>query len=99
LLPTLTGDVNFWLDGHYSAGVTFQGDSDTPITQELATIATCLPGFRRVSVLVDDLRCFDPTLPDLADYPSRSFLVDWANGLGLAWHIEHDIFIARTPGT
>lgn len=25
LLPNLRGDVNFWLDGHYSAGITFKG--------------------------------------------------------------------------
>ena len=27
LLPSLSGDINFWLDGHYSSGITFkEGD-------------------------------------------------------------------------
>ena len=28
----------FWLDGHYSAGVTAKGDKDTPIYEELVCI-------------------------------------------------------------
>ena len=38
LLARLEGDVCFWLDGHYSAGVTFKGPKDTPIAEELAAI-------------------------------------------------------------
>ena len=26
ILPKLKGDINFWLDGHYSGGVTFRGE-------------------------------------------------------------------------
>ena len=37
ILDRLDGAVSFWLDGHFSAGVTFQGDQDTPIREELAT--------------------------------------------------------------
>lgn len=28
----------FWLDGHYSAGITARGDRDTPVAEELARI-------------------------------------------------------------
>src|SRR6185437_3904476 len=38
LLPTITGDICFWLDGHYSAGITFKGPQDTPIIDELTAI-------------------------------------------------------------
>ncbi len=38
LLPKLSGDINFWLDGHYSTGITFKGPQDTPILEELAHI-------------------------------------------------------------
>jgi hypothetical protein len=38
LLPNINGDVNFWLDGHYSMGITFKGERDTPIIQELEAI-------------------------------------------------------------
>lgn len=95
LLPGLEGDVNFWLDGHYSAGPTFKGPQDTPILDELACIAENLPRYRDVRILIDDIRCFDPTIPEYATYPSLDVLVDWARRNRLSWHIEHDIFIAR----
>ncbi|NBW49214.1 MAG: hypothetical protein EBR49_03830 [Betaproteobacteria bacterium] len=95
LLPKLNGDVNFWLDGHYSAGITFKGPVDTPIVAELNTIADNLHRFGKVSVLVDDVRCFDPTLPEYSTYPSVDYLVDWARAHQLNWRIEQDIFIAK----
>ncbi|MFN0153261.1 MAG: hypothetical protein ACKVUT_02690 [Gaiella sp.] len=95
LLPTLAGPVAFWLDGHYSGGVTHQGTTDTPIRQELQAIADHLGALRPVTVVVDDVRCFDPTIAAYAGYPSRDDLIDWARGNGLAWHVEHDMFVAR----
>lgn len=95
LLPRIQGDVNFWLDGHYSAGPTFKGSMDTPILAELQCIRENMARFGRICVLVDDIRCFDPGRPEYASYPPLDALVDWARGLGLSWHIEHDIFVAR----
>jgi hypothetical protein len=95
LLARLNGDVNFWMDGHYSAGVTFRGPRETPIVEELAAISAALPRLSRVAVMIDDLRCFEPCAQEHTGYPSRSFLVDWADTHGLSWHIEHDIFVAR----
>ena len=95
LLPTLSGDLCFWLDGHYSAGETHKGPQDTPIADELAVIADNLNRMDRVVVMVDDVRCFNPRIPDFSTYPSINFLVDWANEHALSWHIEHDIFVAR----
>ena len=96
LIPTLNGDVSFWLDGHFSAGETFKAEKDTPIVKELSTISANIENFSQLAILIDDIRCFDPLVPEFKDYPSRLFLVEWAEELGLAWHIEHDIFIART---
>lgn len=96
LLPRIKGDVNFWLDGHYSAGITFKGPQDTPIIDELACISRNISQFGRVCVLVDDIRCFNPQLPEYATYPSLDVLVNWAREHKLVWHIEHDIFIAKT---
>lgn len=53
----------FWLDGHYSGGITAQGDKDCPVMDELEAIFSsnhdhCL--------LIDDARCFGRD----ADYPS-----------------------------
>ncbi|NBO18349.1 MAG: hypothetical protein EBV03_03815 [Proteobacteria bacterium] len=96
LLPRLSGDVNFWLDGHYSAGITFKGPQDTPILDELDCISRNIDRFGRICVLVDDIRCFNPRLPEYSTYPSLDALVAWATRHRLDWHIEHDIFIART---
>ena len=96
LLPHITGDVNFWLDGHYSAGITFKGPQDTPILDELECISRNIDNFGRICVLVDDIRCFNPRLPEYTTYPSLDTLVDWATRHKLSWHVEHDIFIAKT---
>jgi hypothetical protein len=70
LLPKINGDVNFWLDGHYSAGITFQGPQDTPIIDELKCIAANLGHFGKVCVLVDDIRCFNPRVEAYASKSS-----------------------------
>lgn len=95
LLPRLQGGVCFWLDGHFSGGATFRGPNDTPILSELQAIAEHLPRWPRVAVLVDDLRLFTGGTHAYGPYPTLATLVDWAAGQGLAWHIEHDIFVAR----
>jgi hypothetical protein len=98
VLPTLSGDVCFWLDGHFSAGFTHKGPKDTPIADELLHIEKALPRWERVAVLVDDVRCFDPQDPihtEYQGYPERRFLVEWAERNKLVWHIELDIFVAR----
>ena len=95
LLPTLSGDVCFWLDGHYSSGITFKGPQETPILDELDIIGRNVAKMGKVLVLVDDIRLFDPRNPEFSAYPSIDFLVDWARKHDLSWHIEHDIFIAK----
>jgi hypothetical protein len=71
LLPPLALDVKepalFWLDGHYSGGITARGARDTPVVPELE--AVLIRPFKDV-VLIDDLRMFDgrdgyPTLSEL----------------------------------
>ena len=91
LLPRIESPVSFWLDGHYSAGETFKGPVDTPIGMELEVIERHLTRWEKVSVLIDDVRCFAPESPE---YPPLDFLVDWSRKNGLRWHIEHDIFVA-----
>jgi len=95
LLPTLGGDCNFWLDGHYSAGATFQGMQDCPINDELASIAANLDKFTKVAILIDDIRCFHTFNTDYPDYPSLDSVVDWARAHGFNWCIEQDILIMR----
>lgn len=93
LLPKLSGDICFWLDGHYSAGSTFQGATDCPIEAELAAIHDNMAHFAKVLILIDDIRACSSDEAWTADYPSLDTLVDWARAHGLKWRIEHDIFI------
>lgn len=98
VLPTLGGNVCFWLDGHWSAGITHKGPLDTPIVEELQQISRHLKSWAAASVLVDDIRCFEPTNPEFRDYPDRNHLTHWAEENGLTWMIEQDIFIAKKAG-
>ena len=92
LISELTGPVSFWLDGHFSQGPTFQGSLDTPIIEELDAIGRHLDHLHPISVLVDDVRCFDPLVD--SGYPHRRVLTEWAEKEQLNWCIEHDIFVA-----
>ena len=64
IVPRFKEPVLFWLDGHYSGGVTAQGKLDTPIWEELTTILQS--GIRHM-ILIDDARCFNEKRKD---YPS-----------------------------
>jgi hypothetical protein len=92
LLPNLNGDINFWLDGHYSSGITFKGDQKCPIKDELNQIGINLEKFNKVLILIDDVRCFMPN-NEFKEYPSINDLVDWSRKNRFNWIIEHDIFI------
>ena len=96
-LGRLQGDVNFWLDGHFSGGSTFEGNQVTPILNELGEIVTHLPQFDAVVVMIDDVRLFtDEGGPDSDGYPDKSVLIEWAETNRLSWSFEHDIFVARS---
>jgi len=92
-------DISFWLDGHYSAGVTFKGPVDTPIESELDAISAFSSKFKNMTVFVDDVRCFNPENLEYSTYPKIDYLTNWANRLGLFWTIEFDIFIATNRHT
>ena len=89
----VSGDVCFWLDGHYSGGITYQSRSDTPIEYELKIISKYLKYFRNIVILIDDIRC---SHIDINNYPSLNYYVDWANSSNLNWVIENDIFIIKS---
>lgn len=93
LLSTLRGDLNFWLDGHYSGSDTFLGESATPIMAELASISEALEQLRDVVILIDDFRCFVERDGEYGYYPPPNELVSWGRTNGFDWTVEHDIFI------
>lgn len=78
LLPTLKGPINFWLDGHFSGGFTHKGPTDCPIRDELFSIEKNISHFEKAVILIDDVRCFNPSIEEYSDYPDLNFLVDWA---------------------
>jgi hypothetical protein len=96
VIGPLSGSISFWLDGHYSEGVTHKGPRDTPIREELRCVQSTLSQFDSVTVLVDDFRGFGPSATVKSDYPDKSWLVSWADGVGMKWTVEHDIFIAKS---
>jgi hypothetical protein len=64
ILTTFNEPALFWLDGHYSGGVTAKGDVDTPIVAELTHLFSAEP--RNHVILIDDARLFGTA----SDYPS-----------------------------
>lgn len=63
ILTRLPGPALFWLDAHYSGGISARASSDTPVEQELRHL---LADGRPHVILVDDSHLFNGT----GDYPS-----------------------------
>ena len=95
LLKNLSGNLNFWLDGHYSEGITFKGKKNCPVEDELNAIEINLSNFNQITILIYDVRCFLPQNTRYSNYPSINYLVDWARRLNMSWRIENDIFIIQ----
>ena len=95
LLKSLSGDVNFWLDGHYSGGITFKGKKNCPVEDELNAIEVNLINFSKITILIDDVRCFLSENSEYSDYPSIDYLVNWACRLNMRWRIDNDIFVIQ----
>jgi hypothetical protein len=71
LLPIIDTPCVFWLDGHFSGGITARGETDTPILAELEAIAH--HAVRPHAIFIDDARVFGtddmyPTLEEVFRY-------------------------------
>jgi SAM-dependent methyltransferase len=84
ILSSLGEPALFWLDGHWSGGMTARGDLDTPVLEELRHVLA--HPVRGHVLLVDDARLFgtDPA------YPAASEIVE---RIRRAWP-DHDVEIA-----
>jgi len=93
LLEKIDQPVLFWLDGHWSGGITASAESHTPISSELLAILN-----HRVKnhiILIDDARCFDGT----NGYPQLDELLNIIRQEG-SYNIEVSADIVRlTPQT
>lgn len=81
VLAKIEGPILFWLDAHYSGGITARGLSDTPIGHELAAILD-----RSSSddvILIDDARDFGH-----GDYPRIDAIAELIALRRPGWHFE-----------
>jgi hypothetical protein len=89
LLPGVLAELSeralFWLDAHYSGGMTAKGQVETPISKELDLIWP--HPIKGHIILVDDARLFDGT----HGYPTVSFLSERAALLGWSCEVKDDI--------
>lgn len=86
MLPSILKDINnpaiFWLDGHYSEGITAKGSTDCPIFEELDAI---LDNKRMNHILlIDDARCFN----GISDYPSIEKISTYISSKNVAFKVE-----------
>lgn len=63
LMAEIDKPALFWLDGHYSGGITAKGDKECPVPEELKIILRSPPAH---IILIDDARLFNGT----HDYPT-----------------------------
>lgn len=86
-LATLNEPCLFWLDGHYSGGITAKGALDTPIKNELHHILS--QPIERHVILIDDARCFNGE----NDYPTLEELRKFVDERKRDWQftVEHDV--------
>jgi hypothetical protein len=86
VLPQILTDISnpclFWLDGHYSGGITAKGETESPVIEEVMTIL----GHRvkKHVLLIDDARCFDGTKGYPALNTLRELVERWGQGYGLS---------------
>jgi hypothetical protein len=91
VLPKILSEINepaiFWLDGHYSAGITARGEKECPIFEELDAIFN--HSKHNHILLIDDARFFNGQ----GDYPTISALTDYIKSKNGEYKVEvkHDI--------
>lgn len=88
VVRTLRAPALFWLDGHYSGGITARGELDTPVSAELKSILDS--PIKDHVILIDDARCFDGT----NSYPHLDTLLNTVRE-NAAYHIEVSADIIR----
>lgn len=91
VLPQILKDIDepviFWLDGHYSNGITAKGEKGCPIFEELNAIFKI--GMLNHIILIDDARCFNGR----SNYTTIEKLITFVKGKNEKYQveIEHDI--------
>ena len=92
IMSTIVNELNeeaiFWLDGHYSGGITAKGEKICPIYEELNAILNS--SYKHI-ILIDDLRLF----VGKDDYPTIDELNNFINQKKCDYEMKflHDIII------
>lgn len=81
LVPSIDQPAIFWLDGHYSGGITALGEKECPVPEELNAILESK--FDHV-ILIDDARLFNGT----NDYPTIEEIKGIFRAKGKNYNIE-----------
>lgn len=87
ILPGIEEPTLFWLDAHYSGGITGRAEVDSPVSEELEII---LAVQERPVILIDDARVFDGSNGYLSAAALRKMIERHRPG----WivELENDIF-------
>jgi len=81
LIGEFTQPALFWLDGHYSGGITAKAEKECPVPEELETILkSSLPHI----ILIDDARLFNGT----QDYPTIEEIKNIIEKSGISYSLE-----------
>ena len=64
----------------------------TPILNELEIVSKYVASFKKIVVLIDDIRLFQGKFQN---YPDKNTLVNWCEENDFLWEIEQDIFICK----
>ena len=93
VLKNINNETNicFFLDGHFSGSETYKGSNNTPIAIELKLIEKYLYKFNKITVLIDDMRCFNGT----NGYPTKDIFTKFSKMNQLNFDIENDIGIIK----
>lgn len=89
ILASLKKPCLFWLDAHYSGGITTKGDVETPIKDELEAIFQ--HSVQNHVILIDDARYFIGK----NDYPTIKWLKDYIFKYHPDWNFEIKYNIIR----
>ena len=98
VLPSIITGISqpalYWLDGHYSAGITGSGTLECPVMAELDAIYELSTA--PFIIVIDDARCFgqDPAYPSMTELRQR--ITDISGGQP-AISVENDMIIIRKP--
>lgn len=93
ILKNLHSPALFWLDGHYSGGVTSKGDTVTPILEEIRAIQD--HKVKNNVILIDDARLF--TGED--QYPLIEVVISYIRAINPTYQIRiRDDMLQAYPG-